>query len=809
MGNNQRAYHIITCFGAYPGKRSDSQVNVLFLLSYKVNAPDHKPCQNGSVFQKSIVTFRFYSFNITDMRYRLLLPFLLLALGATAQVDLSRGWKFHTGDNTAWSSPSLNEDDWKPIEVGKQWEVQGYPDLDGYAWYRLHVVIPSALKNNSFLKESLRFDLGRIDDGDQVFLNGKLIGANAGRSTDITQGQYDLLRNYTVSINDSSIHWDQDNVIAVRVYDHGGGGGMYEGRYTLNMTDVTDFVSIDDHSFSFKFKGPRRVRKNISLKSTDTHYIFSGNLTISVEDPLTGAVVYHKVVPVNAFSRAEPFRYVYSVQLPAQQSYTVQYIFHDRKSKKEVSATEGIPYILTPVQAATPRINGASIVGVRPTHPLIFKVPATGTGPITYTAQGLPKGLLINETTGVISGSVSDTGTYHVHLTASNALGHGTKELRIVVGSQISLTPALGWNSWNCWGLSVSDVKVKGAADAMRRIGLINHGWTYINMDDGWERETRDSKGEIVPNSKFPDMAKMTAYVHSLGLRVGIYSSPGPRTCGGYLGSYQHEVQDAQTYAKWGIDYLKYDWCSYGDLFPNPNLDEMKKPYQVMRSALDQVNRDILFSFCQYGMGDVWKWGGQTGGNSWRTTGDITDTWGSMSGIGFHQDVCAPYTRPGNWNDPDMLVVGKVGWGPSLHGTRLSPDEQYTHISLWCLLSSPLLIGCDMTQMDDFTLNLLSNDEVLAIDQDALGSPATKKVLSDDIQIWTKPMEDGSVAVGIFNLGAHTSTTALTFSDLGLNGPQQVRDCWRQKDLGTYIGTYPSGSIPSHGVILLRIRAAQ
>ena len=739
---------------------------------------------------------------------RLLLAATCISLSATAQVDLSQGWKFHTGDDPAWSASTLDDGNWKPIEVGKQWEVQGYANYDGYAWYRLHVVIPSPLKNNSYLKESLRLELGKIDDGDQVFLNGKLVGQNAGTTRDITQGQYDLERIYTIPLGDPAIHWDQDNVIAVRVYDHGGGGGMYDGHYVLSASDVNDYIHIDQSS-SFRFRADQ-VRKSIALVSTDQHYVFSGTLVVIVEDPANGAVIWQKNIPVPSCTPGAPFRYVYSTKLPARQSYQVLYTFRDKKSKKEISASEGIPYILTPPSPSVPRINGAPIVGVRPGHPLLFKVPATGVQPIAYAATGLPEGVSLNPVTGVISGKIAAGGTYLVHLTASNRLGKATRDLTVVVGDQIALTPAMGWNSWNCWGLSVSDAKVRAAADAMKRSGLINHGWTYINMDDGWERDTRSPKGEVVPNIKFPDMPQMTAYVHSLGLRVGIYSSPGPKTCGGFLGSYQHEVQDAQTYAKWGIDYLKYDWCSYGELYPKPTLDELKKPYQVMAAALGQVNRDILFSFCQYGMGDVWQWGGATGGNSWRTTGDINDSWGSMSGIGFRQDVCAPYTRPGNWNDPDMLVVGKVGWGPSLHNTHLTPDEQYTHISLWCLLSSPLLIGCDMKQMDDFTLNLLSNDEVLSIDQDPLAKPAQKVSVNGDIQVWTKPLSDGTLAVGIFNLGAHPASVPITLTDLGLTSPQIVRDCWRQKDLGTVDASFtPAGSIPSHGVLLLRLRPAK
>ena len=374
-------------------------------------------------------------------------------------------------------------------------------------------------------------------------------------------------------------------------------------------------------------------------------------------------------------------------------------------------------------------------------------------------------------------------------------------------GEAIGLTPALGWNSWNCWGLSVSDEKVRASARAMTE-KLADHGWAYINIDDGWE-DRRNEKGEMLTNSKFPDLRGLAAYVHGLGLKIGIYSSPGTLTCGGFAGSYQHEQQDADSYSAWGIDYLKYDWCSYGQIAPaTPTLDEYKKPYQVMRDALAKNSRDIIFSLCQYGMGDVWKWGAEVGGNSWRTTGDITDSWSSMSSIGFAQDQSAPYCAPGHFNDPDMLVVGRVGWGPGLHRSRLTPDEQYTHISLWSLLSAPLLIGCDMSQLDEFTLNLLTNDEVLAIDQDERAGQAKKFALQGQLQVWVKPLADGSSAVGVFNTGDQPLQSRISFASLGLGLQLKLRDCWRQQDLGTFRTDY-GVSVPAHGVLLLRVKTAQ
>jgi len=296
--------------------------------------------------------------------------------------------------------------------------------------------------------------------------------------------------------------------------------------------------------------------------------------------------------------------------------------------------------------------------------------------------------------------------------------------------------------------------------------------------------------------------------VHSLGLKIGLYSGPGPLTCGGCIASYQHEQQDAQSYGEWGFDYLKYDWCSYGEIEKGNTLAGYMKPYQVMRAALDKVPRDILYSLCQYGMGNVWEWGDQVGGNCWRTTGDITDTWTSMAGIGFSQAGHEKYAGPGHFNDPDMLVVGKVGWGPSLHPTRLTPNEQYTHISLWCLLCSPLLIGCDMTQMDDFTMNLLTNDEVLEVSQDPLGRQASRVSKEGTAEVWAKDMEDGSKVVGLFNRSELEAPVKITWQALGISGKQMLRDLWRQKKLGEFRDQFEA-KVPRHGVVLVRIAAPQ
>lgn len=497
------------------------------------------------------------------------------------------------------------------------------------------------------------------------------------------------------------------------------------------------------------------------------------------------------------------------------------------------------PYILTPKPSALPRMTGARIFGVRPGSPFQYLVTATGERPMTFSALGLPKGLKINPQSGVITGNLSEDGEYIVTLEAKNAKGKSQKKLRIECGDRIALTPPMGWNSWNCFANEVSADKVKKAADAMIKSGLINHGWTYINIDDFWENnrnskdsslrgKLRDEAGNIVPNSRFVDMKSLADYVHGLGLKIGLYSSPGPWTCGGCVGSYGYEKLDAESYARWGFDYLKYDWCSYGNVINGlPNNDPYKvsslsynggselntaiKPFKVMGDYLRQQPRDIVFSVCQYGMSDVWKWGGSIKGNSWRTTNDITDTWTSMKNIALDQDKSAAYAKPGNWNDPDMLVVGTVGWG-NPHKSKLKPDEQYMHISLWSLFSAPLLIGCDMEKLDDFTLNLLTNDEVIEINQDPLGKQATCAQTIGDLRIYVKELEDGSRAIGFCNFGLETVDLLYKdFDKLGLNGKFTIRDLWRQKEISnieTKTGQLML-KVPVHGVVLYKFSPAK
>jgi len=468
---------------------------------------------------------------------------------------------------------------------------------------------------------------------------------------------------------------------------------------------------------------------------------------------------------------------------------------------------------------------------------------------LIFSADNLPTGLTLDPQTGQITGTAPRAGEYTVTLRAKNAGGDTRRNLLIKSGNTLALTPPMGWVSWNCFGASVSDAKIRAAADAMVKSGLINHGWTYINIDDFWQKSPtfrqrtpqgmvedptltgpeRSPDGTILPNLRFPDMKGLADYIHAKGLKVGLYSSPGAYTCGGCTGSYQHEDQDARQYAAWGFDSLKYDWCGYRKIYQeSEGVAGMKKPYEVMAASLAKVNRDIIYSLSPglrtYAwinghkniIGYIWQWAPGAGANLWRTGDDIHDSWKSVIANGEQLKDIGSFASPGHWNDPDMLVVGHISWGGK--PSTLTPDEQYTEISLWSLGATPLLLSCDLSRFDPFTLGLLTNDEVIAVDQDPLGKAAhvipsiTPQTLSTpsanagipSVQTWVRPLHDGSLAVGLVNLGDSAATASVNWSDLQLNGSWAVRDLWRQKDLGTFTQKFEA-SVPAHGVVLVRI----
>lgn len=443
---------------------------------------------------------------------------------------------------------------------------------------------------------------------------------------------------------------------------------------------------------------------------------------------------------------------------------------------------------------------------------------------MTFAADGLPDSLAIDAKTGIITGDApAAPGAYEITLRASNEHGSDARAFRIVVGDALALTPPMGWSSWHIHYHRVTDGDMRRAADAMIETGLADFGYQYVNIDDCWMvkpgsddplhgGERRDERGAIRPNGKFPDMKALTEYIHFRGLRAGIYTSPGPLTCAGYTGSHEHEKIDARTFAEWGFDYLKYDWCSYRKIVADQSRGELMKPYRRMSEILRGLDRDLIFSICQYGIGEVWEWGAGAGGHCWRTTEDLALLGGCLSEglyeVALHNVALREHAGPGRWNDPDYLLMGHVGDAHEQgegRPTSLMPGEQYTQMSMWCLMAAPLMFSGDITRLDPFTINVLCNAEVIEIDQDSLGRQGRIISRTDEILVLAKPMEDGAPAVGLFNLGEIDRTIAVTWQELGLAGPQIVRDAWRQRDLGEFDGRF-SSTVGPHGVELVRIR---
>ncbi len=356
----------------------------------------------------------------------------------------------------------------------------------------------------------------------------------------------------------------------------------------------------------------------------------------------------------------------------------------------------------------------------------------------------------------------------------------------------LAATPPMGWNSWNHFACKVNDQVVRASADAIASNGMKAAGYIYINIDDCWQGK-RDASGVIHPNDRFPDMKALGDYIHAKGLKFGIYSSPGPKTCGGYEGSYRHEEHDAKQYAAWGVDYLKYDWCSASRVY---KPQEIQAVYKKMHDALVGNGRPIVFSLCQYGFRSVWEWGASVGGNLWRTTGDIYDNYDRMYSIAHAEDGIERHAGPGHWNDPDMLEVGNG---------KMTHDEYVTHMSMWCMLAAPLLAGNDLAHMSPDTLAILTNPEVIAVDQDSKGVQGHWAWQVGPYEVWTKPLADGSTAALLINRGEDVERITANFKDLGVRGTKAVRNLWSHKDLGKFTDSF-SADVPRHGVMMVRLR---
>jgi len=488
-------------------------------------------------------------------------------------------------------------------------------------------------------------------------------------------------------------------------------------------------------------------------------------------------------------------------------------------------------HILTPPAKAEPRFNGAKIFGVRPGSPIQYTLAVAGLRPMTFSAEGLPDGAAFDAQRGLMTGAVKVPGTYRIKLLAQNAAGKAELTLKLVVGDTFSLTPPMGCNTWGGLGPFVSEKGVRASAEALVKKGLVNHGYCYVNIDDGWQGKRGGPHNGIQPNDKFGDMKRLCDDLHGMGLKVGNYSTPWRTSYAGFVGgssdsadgawaklppggkqgwthgTHRFEINDARQAAEWGIDYFKYDW----------GIDSVELA-RIMGDALRAQPRDIVLELSNTApFKDAAAY--TEIGTMTRTDGDLVDVWVKTQldagkqkwALGIRDLWLAhrkwePFNRPGHWNMPCPLRVGLLGgWdNKPLRPSRLTVDEQFSHVSLWCLWGAPIIIGAPIDTLDAFTLSLLTNDEVLDIDQDPLGLQARDIEVAGG-EALVKKLEDGAVAVGLFNPGEWPSTVTATWAELGVSGRWRARDVWRQKDLGVFDGSFTAAGVPSHGVVLVRL----
>jgi len=503
---------------------------------------------------------------------------------------------------------------------------------------------------------------------------------------------------------------------------------------------------------------------------------------------------------------------------------------------------------VAPWDQGAPAIHGPNIYGASIKKPFLYAIPATGERPLEFSVAGLPDGLRVDPATGYITGAARHEGDSQVLLRAENRHGKAEKEFSIAIGGGLALTPPMGWNSWNAWRRWVDDEKMRAAAGGLVRTGLAARGYTYVNTDSCWQGARGGKHHAIQPNRKFPDMGSLAKHIHSQGLKFGIYSSPWTVPCGcpeedairdwggpgligcssgdpdpiydpcpgrdisegRYVGMVKHEPQDVEQWVEWGVDFLKYDWRP-----TDP------KSLARMGRELKEVERDILFSVCTNAqLSHVEDY--RTWAHMWRSNPDARDDWSRVRQIAFMSDDLGAegwrkHIGPGNWYDLDILALGpQFHTQTSSRPNKLTPDEQISHMTAWALYPSPLILSCDLEAMSNFELRLFGNEEVIAVNQDRLGKPAVplheggSQSIGDSLpnskrRIWGRPLEDGSAAVGLFNLAESPAELSLNVKDMGFSGSAIVRNLWERRDLGR-IGDIFSIDVPPHGAQLVQVK---
>lgn len=520
------------------------------------------------------------------------------------------------------------------------------------------------------------------------------------------------------------------------------------------------------------------------------------------------------------------------------------FLFNYTSAQKVYDARVAENEILTPTPKKQPRINGPKIFGAKQGRKFIYRIPCQGVRPIHFKIQNLPVGLSVDKENGIISGIVpQEKGEYKMTFIAENGYGKDRRIFNLVVGDKIALTPPTGWNSWGGYMLFVSDEVVRKAVNLFVKKGLADVGFQYISIDDCWMKisqpgydaqnqrkkeqhegfnyngfigKVRDSSGNITPNKNFPDMKSMTDYVHSFGLKAGIYSTPGPYTCQNFEGSFGHQKQDADQYAKWGFDLLKYDLCSGAKVLNC--LESLDRPYpqsefwRPMATYLHEQNRDILFNLCQYGIDEPWKWAPALGISSWRIGGDLNhhvDTYFKYA-LRIATELRA-YSKPGQWNDPDFIYINKLRdfnkMGNPPRDIPLNTNQRYQYVTLWSIVCAPFFFSCDINDINEFTIRLLSNPDVMNINQDELGYVADVLRNEDDEVVMLKKLADGSKALALFNTSKHNEKViTVDFTSLDFKKNVGVYDVWRQNELGTFKSSF-SAIISPEGVGLFIIKA--